>query len=168
VSLLRIGDISQNGELVSSNFLRIAPQESINNELFLRRGDVLFPNRGTRTTALAYTLDVPGVVPGAQLFLLRPMQEKVWPKYLAWNLRSERAANYFAQRRKGTHVQVLQVKDVAEFQIPLPPLAAQQKIAEAADLALQERELLEQLARQKWKFTNQQLFEAAIRWGKAN
>src|SRR6266404_8194407 len=75
IRLIRIGDISQDGKLVSEDFVRIEPREAVNEELFLRPGDVLFPNRGTRTTALAYRVEQPSVIVGAQFFRLRPMME---------------------------------------------------------------------------------------------
>ena len=51
--LIRIGDISQDGTFLNEDFARIEPRQTVCEEQLLRPGDVLFPNRGTRTTALA-------------------------------------------------------------------------------------------------------------------
>ena len=164
---VRIGDISQEGTLRSEDFIRIEPNESVNEDLWLRPGDVLFPSRGTRTTALAVDFDRPRVIVGPQFFIVRPDQELVWPEYLAWFLRSTEAAAYFEERRKGTYVQIIQRADLAEFEIPVPPLAKQRQIMEVATLAREERELTERLLQLKWRYANEQLLRIARNSGKS-
>jgi restriction endonuclease S subunit len=158
---VRIGDISQDGTLLNAGFVRIEPNEPVNEDLFLRQGDVLFPNRGTRTTALAYRLDLPRTLAGVQFFILRPDVGRVLPEYLAWFLRTEEAARYFEGRRKGTYVKIIQRSDLAEMEMPLPPMNVQQKIVEAANLAVEERSLSERLTVRKWEFTKGMLLKAS-------
>jgi restriction endonuclease S subunit len=160
---LRIGDISQDGSLRTNDFLRIEPNEPVKEELWLRAGDVLFPNRGTRTTALAFPLDQPKVIVGPQFFIVRPDDERVSAEYLAWFLRSAEAAAHFEARRKGTYVQIIQRGDLAELEIPLPPLPAQRKLVGVAKLALAERDLSERLLVLRWRYSNEQLLRAAKR-----
>ncbi len=145
---------------MTDELVRIEPNELVNDELFLRSGDVLFPNRGARTTALAYRLDLPRTLVGAQFFILRPDAGLVLPEYLAWFLRTEEAARYFDERRKGTYVKIIQRNDLAEMEMPLPPLNVQRKIVEAAGLALRERILAERLTALQWKLMNGQLLKA--------
>jgi len=164
-SFVRIGDISQDGTLRTEDFSRIEPNESVNEELWLRPGDVLFPNRGTRTTALAFPLDQPRTIVGPQFFIVRPDQRMVEPAYLAWFLRSAESVVHFESRRKGTYVQIIQRSDLAELEIPLPSLAKQRKIVEVATLALQERELTERLLQLKWRLANEQLVHIAKNTG---
>ena len=161
-NLVRIGDISQDGTLLNDELIQIEPKERVNDDSILRPGDVLFPNRGTRTTALAYRLDVPRVLAGAQFFILRPDTERVLPEYLAWFLRTEEAARYFEGRRKGTYVKIIQRSDLAEMEMPIPPLNVQQKIVEAANLAMEERILMERLAVLRWKLTKGLLSKASL------
>jgi len=162
---LRIGDISKDGELLTDELIRIEPNESISDDLFLRSDDVLFPNRGTRTTALVYRLDLPRTLVGAQFFVLRTDAERVLPEYLAWFLRTEEAARYFAGLRKGTYVKIIQRSDLAEMEMPVPPLKVQQKIVETGNLALRERILGENLASLRWKLANRQLVKSAMECG---
>ena len=70
-SFLRIGDISQDGTFDESSLDRIEPNEPINENLILREGDVLFPNRGTRTTALCFPGTKTLTIVGSQFFILR-------------------------------------------------------------------------------------------------
>lgn len=167
-NFLRIGDISQDGELLPKDLIRIEPNESINDDLFLRSGDVLFPNRGTRTTALAYRLDLPRTLVGAQFFLLRPNPELVLPEYLAWFLRTEESARYFDGLRKGSYVQIIQRSDLADMEMPIPSLNVQQKIVEASNLALRERIIEERLASLRWKLSRNLLSMAAVNQSKIN
>lgn len=160
-SFVRIGDISQDGTLRGHDFNRIEPNEPVNEDLWLRRGDVLFPNRGERTTAIAFPVEHPQTIVGPQFFIVRPDQRVIAPEYLAWFLRSAESVAHFETRRKGTYVKIIQRKDLAELEIPLPPLATQRKIVEIAGLVLEERELTERLSQLKWRYVNEQLVHAA-------
>ena len=155
--LVRISDISQDGTWLNTDFVRIEPRQPVSEQLVLRSGDVLFPNRGTRTTALAYRLDQPGTIAGAQFFILRPEPKRVLPEYLAWFLRTDTAVRYFAARRKGSYVQIIERNDLADLRMPLPPLAVQRTIVAVADLAVRERDLSERLAILRWRLANARL-----------
>lgn len=160
-SFLRIGDITQDGTFDQADLVRIEPKESINEALILRAGDVLFPNRGTRTTALSFPGSTAPTIAGSQFFILRANPKKVWADYLSWFLRSEVAHQHFEERRKGSYVQIIQRKDLGELEMPLPSLANQHKIVEIALLAQQERSLSDQLTNLRWKLANQQLLQIA-------
>ncbi len=158
---VRIGDISQDGTLRSEDFVRIEPNEPVNEDLWLCSGDILFPNRGTRTTALAFPIDAPRIIVGPQFFIVRPNRKRVLPEYLAWYLRSAQSVAHFESRRKGTYVQIIQRSDLAELAIPLPSLEKQRQIVEVAALALEERELNERLVLLKSRYLNEQLVRVA-------
>ena len=158
---VRIGDISQDGELLTGELTRIEPNESVKEDLFLRSGDVLFPNRGVRTTALVYRLDVPRTLVGAQFFILRPKASQVLPEYLGWFLRSDGAARHLEGKRKGSYVQIIQRSDLAEMEMPLPSLEVQRKIVEVDSLALKVRNLEARLAALNWKLARTVLIKAA-------
>lgn len=152
--LIRIGDLSSDGELLTIDLLRFEPRTPINQNLLLKPGDVLFPNRGTRLTAHAFTLDLPNVIVGAQFFVLGPDSSQLLPGYLAWFLRSEEAAAHFSARRKGTLVQVLERNDLCELTVPVPPIQAQKQIVELSALARRERQISERLTELKWHELN--------------
>lgn len=160
-SFLRIGDISQDGTFDESSLDRIEPNEPINENLILREGDVLFPNRGTRTTALCFPGTKTLTIVGSQFFILRANRKQVSPEYLAWYLRSEAAHQHFEGRRKGSYVQLIQRKDLAEIDLPLPPLASQLRLVEIANLAQKEKILSEKLTSLRWKLTHQQILQSA-------
>ncbi len=159
--LVRISDISQDGSWLNMDFARIEPDERIRDEQFLQAGDVLFPNRGNRTTAIVYRLSESRALAGAQFFMLRPDQTLVIPEYLAWYLRSEESARHFEAHRKGTYVQIIQRSDLAELELPLPSLEVQRKIVAAAALAIEERILSERLAAMKARLAAGELLGVA-------
>jgi restriction endonuclease S subunit len=130
----------------------------VNPELLLRSGDVLFPNRGTRTTAIAYRSDDDLTIVGAQFFIVRPNTMRLLPEYLAWYLRSEEVAHHFETRRKGTYIKIIQRSDLAELEIPVPGLETQHRIVEINKLSLQEGELLTRIQTRR-----QSLMEAMLR-----
>lgn len=159
--MIRIGDLSDDGKLVTDDLLRFEPGEPIRSELRLRRGDVLLPNRGTRTTAHVFDLPLRNVIVGSQFYILRPDESRVSPAYLAWFLRTDQAAAHFALRRKGTLVVTLQRRDVLELELPLPPLETQELIVALAALAVREREIAVELDRKKATYLQHRMLRAA-------
>lgn len=160
-AFLRIGDISQEGTLSNPNLIRINPSDSINKALILRPGDVLFPNRGTRTTALAFPGSEGPTLAGSQFFILRPNPKSIRSEYLSWFLRSDATHQYFEERRRGSYVQIIQRSDLAELNVPVPTMEVQDKIVQIANLAQQERELTQKITELQWHLSNQRLLEAA-------
>ena len=159
---IRIGDVSQEGTFRNTDFIKIDPDQPINEELRLRSGDVLFPNRGTRTTAIVYRLDVPHTIVGAQFFIVRATHEnRLLPEYLAWFLRSEECARYFETQRKGTYVQIIQRSALTGLQVPLPPYEMQRTIVQSAQLAHTERQISEKLASLRYRRVEEKLLQAA-------
>lgn len=159
--LVRIGDISQDGEWITDQFDRISPEESISPGLLLRSGDVLFPNRGARTTACVFRFAYEDALAGAQFFLLRPDDQVLLPEFLAWYLRSDDAARHFDERRTGTHVKIIQREALTDLNVPLPPLKAQGLIVELSRLQITERGLTSRIAELKNRLLNHQLIQTA-------
>jgi len=159
--MIRISDISNEGRLINPDLLRFEPGESIKQDLILRQGDVLFPNRGIRTTAYVFDLPEPNVIVGAQFYLIRPDQNVALPEYVAWYLRSEAASQHFHLRRKGTLVQTLQRTDIQELALPLPPLAKQRTIVALDALGTAERDLSLRLAKLRATYLEHQLLKSS-------
>lgn len=159
--MFRISDISDDGVLQSDDLLQFEPGEKIRTELLLRPGDILFPNRGTRTTACVFDLRETNVIVGARFFIIRVNPNVVLPAYVAWFLRSTAAATHFNEHRKGTLVQTLQRKDIEELSILIPSLSRQAAIIALDALALQERQLSTELARLQSSYLQHRLHLAA-------
>ncbi len=144
--LIQISDLENDGTFCNEDFIRIEPNEAVSPSLNLRHGDILFPNRGTRTTAAVLTHTADNILAGAQFFVITRKRTEVMPDYLAWTLRTTEAARHFSSRRKGTLVQTLQRIHLEEFPVLLPPLVVQKKILELADLERNTRQMETKLA----------------------
>lgn len=159
--LILIGDIRDDGSFRSRDFSRIEPNETLDDSLFLRPGDVLFPNRGLRTTAAVFDDGDPRIIVGAQFYVLRPDTRRILPKFLAWSLRTSEAVRHFATRRKGTLVQTLQRIDLEDLPLALPPLAIQVKIVTLYQLSLEAAALERRLAELRAIHLEQSLLKLA-------
>jgi restriction endonuclease S subunit len=159
--MIRISDLSDDGALDASALLQFEPSEPIKPDLFLRSGDVILPNRGTRTSAHAYSLQDTNVIVGAQFYILRPNISLILPAYLAWYLRSAEVSQHLALHRRGTLVQTVQRADVESILLPLPPLTQQKTIVHLDSLAQQERNLSHQLAQLRSTLMQRQLIHIA-------
>ena len=159
--IIQIGDINDDGTFRNRDFTQIDPNEPLNSSLFLKPGDVLFPNRGLRTTAAVFAEEDPRIIVGAQFYVLRPDTKQILPEFLAWSLRTSEAARHFSTRRKGTLVQTLQRIDLEELPIALPPLAIQTKIVAVAQLGIEVGALEARLATLRAIHLEQSLLEIA-------
>lgn len=160
--LVRIGDISREGQVVQEDIIQLESSESISPDQYLRSGDVLVAARGTRNTAAVYDMNLPTAIAGAQFFILRP-SENVLPAYLAWFLRSEPIRQHFDSRRKGSYIQLIRRSDLAEIEVPLPPLEEQRRIIEIASLIDRERTLAERLCALRSTYHSRQLLQRVTR-----
>jgi len=159
--MIRISDLSDDGQLVTEDLLQFEPGDEIRSDHFLRTGDILVPNRGTRTTAYVFDLPLANVLVGGQFYIVTPDLVKVRAAYLAWFLRTDAAAAHFATRRKGTLVQTVQRKDVLELELPLPSLAKQDSIIALDALAIRERQISNELAQKKAAYMQRLMLRAA-------
>ncbi|MCW1883104.1 restriction endonuclease subunit S [Luteolibacter flavescens] len=128
--LIQISDLDDRGGFLTQDFTRVSPREAISSSVVLRPDDILFPNRGARTTASLFEgSDSPCFV-GAQFFIIRPSSRKVMPAYVAWLLRTRDATDYFDLHRRGSNVLTLQKGAMEAFQVPLPSWEIQHAIVE--------------------------------------
>lgn len=119
---------------------------------WLRAGDVLFAARGNRNVAV-YIDQVAGrAVSAPQFFLLRVRGEAVLPPYLAWYLNQAPAQRYFETSAEGTYnTTSIRRAELEQLPVPLPSIERQRLIAKLADTARREKELTEQLNRNREK-----------------
>jgi hypothetical protein len=128
--LIQISDLDDRGGFLPHEFTRVSPREPIPDPIFLRPGDLLFPNRGTRTTASVFEGHASPVFVGAQFFIIRPTSSDILSHYIAWTLRTSNAFSYFDSHRRGSNVLTLQKATMENFEVPLPSLETQYAIVE--------------------------------------
>jgi restriction endonuclease S subunit len=109
-------------------------------------GDVLITCRGTQFKVAVVPEKISQGLITANLIAIRPKPDQVSSLYLAAYLRSKDGERELLARRTSQTAQiVLNLTNVEELRIPLPPLAVQEKIAHAIE-TLDEEYRLNQVA----------------------
>jgi type I restriction enzyme S subunit len=100
----------------------------------VERGDVLLTKDSETPDDIGVpsvvTDDIPGLVCGYHLALLKPRSERVDSTFLAKQLASTEVSRYFSRRANGTTRYGLSYGSIAGTPIRLAPLSAQHRIAE--------------------------------------
>jgi restriction endonuclease S subunit len=156
--LIRISDLTTEGEWLSDQFLTIDPPEEIREDFVLRPGDVLFASRGVRMQAAAFMdAHIKNAITGAQFFLLRHFKVDLLPEYLAWALNSPDAQSYFQKNTSGSYVPLVTIDILKKLEINVPPLEIQHGIVEAHRLGIQEKHILSRLSEIRQTLLSHQL-----------
>jgi len=123
-----------------------------------RAGDLLFRSRGDRNTAVVVASESKAsAVAVLPLMVLRPHQNAVDPRYLAWFINQPATQRYFDKQALGTSIQMIRKTDLDELEVELPDLPTQKLIVEIDALARREQVLLRQLADKKLQLTSSAL-----------
>ncbi len=137
IPFLRAGNIQ--GGTVSDKDLKFLTSEKheILKKGHLKRGDVLLTNRGE----IGKTAIVPEKFDGAnlnsQIAWLRP-DERLLSAFLYYCLNTPSAIASLTSQRTGTALQQLTIRQIKNFEIPIPQLAEQQRIVAKLDAAFAE------------------------------
>ena len=142
---VQLNNLTDDGQLDWSNVNPINfdgnPQKYL-----LKNGDVLFPLRGSRTIAVVVTDPPKNALAVGAWAILTPNYSEVDSTYIVWywnhpdiHQRREHSLS------KGSKIQFISMQDCKNFEIDLPPLAKQRKIAEIFELRRQECELVKRI-----------------------
>lgn len=162
VRLCNYVDVYKNDCVTSDMDFMLATASRAQIERFtLRSGDVIITKDSEEPTDIgipAYVpRDIPGVVCGYHLAVLRPKPDYLHGPFLAWWLRSAEVHAYYSTAATGISRYALSVNDIGATPVHLPSRCEQQRIADFLDeqtaridalIAEKERlvELLEQAA----------------------
>lgn len=108
-----------------------AAQDQNFNRFKVAAGDVLVAARGTKFKAALAGTEVSGAIAAANLITVRPGKE-LYPPFLAAYLTSAAGEKQVLARAKATTASqlLINVSDIEELEIPLPPLEVQKKIGD--------------------------------------
>lgn len=115
----------------------------------LQDGDVLFVGKGNRLFAWCYRDAFGPYIASSIFFVLRPKKKIIYPEYLAVILNAPQTKAALLQIGSGTNIFSLRKSELGAFEIPLPLLEKQKKVAALTDLHQKEIELTQQLLKQK-------------------
>jgi len=160
IAVIQMKDIDDANLLHAEEAIRVALPKGKTHHL-LRAGDLLFRSRG-RSNGAAQVLDGVGpAVLSAPMLLIRP--HGVLPAYLCWYINAPATQAQLAALAEGTSVRMISAEALKALDVPLPSLAAQQRIVRAADMAEQEQALLERIATLRQRLTNHILMNEAMK-----
>ena len=124
--------------------------QSIDKDCFTQEGDILINSTGEGTIGRAAIIDkaLEGLLYDSHILLLRLNKNKVLPKYFMYVFNSrygqEQVEN--VKSAKTTKQTELGVDNLKKIQIPIPPLAVQEKIVSELDIMYEEVADLQRLA----------------------
>lgn len=149
----------------SVDLIRFNPDHS-SRDILLRDGDVVFMSRGVRNYAALLTEVPSNTLVAASFFVVRVSGRELAPGYLAWYLNQPRAQHHFSQNSgRGVHMPVVRRSVLESLDVPVPPLATQEKIATLFQLSLNEHELTTALLEKRAKLMEAVCLQAAEREG---
>lgn len=115
----------------------------------LKDGDVLFVGKGSRLFSWCYREEIGPAIASSIFFILRPDQKLVYPEYLATILNASQSRAVFQQIGGGTNIFSIRKSELGAFEISLPSMNKQKRIAALTALHQQEIYTMEQLTKQK-------------------
>lgn len=155
--VLQLGDVDYDSKNIKwANRMRVSDYDPGAHH-FLRDGDVLIVGRGPRRTVFLVDDPPPRTVADRTFFVARPETEQVEPAFLAWYLNERRAQHYLEAHSQGTNIQAIKKSALERLPVQLPPLDAQERIAEIQSLVQRERELL-----REWMDRREELFRGVM------
>lgn len=163
IPALQLRDLNDRGDWEAIVPARL-DLEDAKNRYFAGPGDVLFRSRGAKNTASAIPEDWQHLaVVILPLMLLKPDERLIRPGFLEWSINAPGAQRELEKSVQGTSLRMVPRNALAELQIDVPALAAQDAILEAARLAARARELETSAANLRHALTDLFLHDAARR-----
>lgn len=130
---IQVGDVRMDGSLDVSASPRTHHSDGYD-KFIAKDGDIVFRGRAGAAAALVHEVKMPLIV-ASPLVIIRTDDSKALPDYIAWYINSPQAARYFSRTGQGTLIKAVGIKELAQLEVPLPPLSLQQEIAEASAIA---------------------------------
>lgn len=146
--LIRIGDISDDGDIHVAAPSLITFDETVMARGELRAGDVIVAARGTRMTAAVFDGSYAAVV-GSQFCVVRPNLDRLLPHYLRWFLNLPLTQENLLSQARGSYVRSLPAGALSDLPIPVPSIGYQRAVAKIHELRLREKHLMARLSERR-------------------
>jgi len=159
VVVLQIRDITASAGLVLGDGIRLNGQDGKFDRYLLQMGDVLFQSRGSQHPVVVVSQPIRGIA-ALGLHVLRPNPARVLPEYLGWYLNLPNTQDKLKDSARGSQIPFVSKGDLAEFQVPVPPIEMQHKIVDVEH----QRRKEQQLAGQLHQLQQQYLYAIALKF----
>ncbi|MBD8682989.1 restriction endonuclease subunit S [Pseudomonas sp. CFBP 13719] len=138
VRVLQIKDLRQNAAIEPDTLTAVTWDARAAPPL-LQPGDITVIARGDTNKAVLYT-SAQSVVATSQFFIVTAKRSEVLPVYLCWLINLPQSQR--SLERSGSAIQAISKASLMDMQIPLPPLATQQKLIALQALLDEEDQLI--------------------------
>lgn len=149
ISIIQMKNIDSRGNLSEKQLDRIEPFPKCENQ-FLRPGDNLILTRGTRNPACVFKGIASPAIAVSHFTIITIKNKEILPGYLAVFLNHPRIQMRIREITRGSTLPTVSIKELAELEVSIPSLEAQQVIVELND-QLQKAEDIEAKIRTKRK-----------------
>lgn len=148
ISYLQVRQFDELGMMVnqSDEYLNIDQKSESH---ILKDGDVLFVGKGNRLFAWCYRNQIGPAIASSIFFVISPDAAIINPEYLATVLNLPQSKQVFEQLGAGTNILSIRKSEFEAFEVPILPLADQEKIAAIYHLRRKDILLRRELKEQK-------------------
>lgn len=134
--------------------------EDISEKHLLRAGDVLFAAKGTKNFAAVFENHNEPSVASTSFFVLRPVDKKVLPQYLAWFLNNHTTQTLLKGQAIGTSIPSISKQVLENLEITVPGMESQKAILQITKLRNKEKSLKQKIEMLREKQIQQQIINA--------
>ncbi|MCL2177181.1 MAG: restriction endonuclease subunit S [Firmicutes bacterium] len=159
-----LSSVTQNG-IIKEEFNEMEVMEQVNEKYLSREGDLIIRLSLPSFAALIDKENENILIP-SQFAIIRIRNDVIVPGYLNIYLNSNEINTVIGKKAEGTVIKVLSVKQLGEFEIPIPPLIHQQKIVKLFNLIKRHSGLMGQLdekEKKKNKYYIEKLLKGEIK-----
>lgn len=115
----------------------------------ISKGDILFLSRGNKRFAAAVTRGLIHTVAASYFYVLRVINQRVLPEYLAWYINQAPFQEELTNLATGTHMPFVSLEEFRKLGILVPSMEVQKKIAELDAMARREQSLMRNIAERR-------------------
>lgn len=159
VVYLQSKHFDENGHLLSTLHPDLMA-EGISEKHLLRNGDVLFAAKGTKNFAAVYESHNEPAVASTSFFVIRLIDKKVMPEYLAWFLNSHKTQTLLKGQAIGTSIPSISKHVLENLEMTVPIIETQKAILQITKLRNKEKVLKQKIETLREKQIQQQILNA--------
>lgn len=140
VVYLQSKHFDENGNISTTLHPDLA-HDDVSDKHLLRDGDILFAAKGTKNFAALYEEHYLPAVASTSFFVIRLLNSKVLPEYLAWYLNNPNTQNFLKAQAIGTSIPSISKVVLEELEIPVPEIEKQKAVVSISKLRWQEKNI---------------------------
>jgi restriction endonuclease S subunit len=124
--------------------------------------DILFAAKGVNNFSVLYKQEVGRAVASSSFIVIRlkfGMDEIIFPEYLVWYVNHTQRIKLFHQKKIGSTIPSISIKELSELEVLVPTIETQKLIVHLQSLRDLEKKIQLELIRKKDQLFNKQLLQ---------